>query len=312
MNTSKLGLMMVTIAVTGVVGVAACSSSSGSSTTSTPAAATGKRITAAAGGTVSDPSGTATLTIPPGALDKDTDITLSVLAASGGVLGSVYDFGPNGTTFKTAAKLDIKADAALAPAGKTLAIGIGSGATFVALDGSTSAAGVVSAPVPHFTSFGVIAVGGSTATDAGTDAPVSGGNCAFKGTFTMQKYLCGTTDVTAQWKTVVPTETLVVTDKAGGGCVLAITHTAPVCVEAESFDVTQVSGNSYTFKDNGISSCAPAACKFVTNDAPCVIGDRATTDTRNIVVEGAGFHISRTSAVGDICGGMVEDFLFLP
>jgi hypothetical protein len=314
MKKSTLGII-VTMAVMGFAGIVACSSDSSSSSSSsssgTPASG-GKHIVAAAGGTVSDPSGTATLTIPAGALDKDTDITLKVLASASGVLGSIYDFGPDGTTFKTPATLAIKADATLAPAGGTLAVAMGTNGNFVALTGSTFQGGVASAPVPHFTGFGVVAVAG-TGTDAGTDAPITGGNCAFTGTFTLQKYLCGTTDVTAQWKTAIPTETLVVTNKAGGGCTMAITHSSPgVCVEAEAFEVTLISGTSYQFADTGISSCAPASCKFVTNDAPCVIGDRVGTETRTIVAEGAGFHLKKPSTASDLCGGMEEDIFFAP
>ena len=309
---SKLGMIVLAMAVTGFTGIIACSSDSSTSTTP---AGSGTHITASKGGTVSDPSGTATLTIPAGALDKDTDISLKVLAASGGALTSVYEFGPDGTTFKTPATLAIKADATLAPAGKTLAVGIGSGGSFVALEGSTFQGGVVSAPVPHFTGFAVVATGGSTGTDAGTDTGTdasTGGNCPFKGTFTMQKYMCGASDITSQWKTIIPTETMVVTDKAGGGCTMAITHTSPACVEAETFQATLISGSSYQFADMGISSCAPAACKFVANDAPCAVGDRAGTETRTLVAEGAGFHVKKTSAASDICGGQEEDVFFAP
>lgn len=53
-------------------------------------------VSAALGGTVSDPAGKTTLTIPPGALEADTDITLSVEAASAGAATDVSSFGPDG------------------------------------------------------------------------------------------------------------------------------------------------------------------------------------------------------------------------
>lgn len=67
-----LGLLVLAISSTGVV--VACSSDD--TTTpgggSTPSGTTTVRVTAAAGGTVADPSGKTPLTIPPGALTQDT------------------------------------------------------------------------------------------------------------------------------------------------------------------------------------------------------------------------------------------------
>jgi hypothetical protein len=300
MTSSTVGGIVLAMAVT-LAGVVACSSDPAATT-----ASSGLLVKASVGGTISDPNGRATLTIPPGALEKDTDIVLKVLPASGGSLTPVYDFGPDGTTFKIAAKLELKAESIVAPAGKALAVGIASGGSFQPVEGSTVQNGVATAPVTHFTGFAVIAVGGG---DAGTDA---GGDCAFKGSFTLEKYVCGTTDVTAQWKGLVPTDAVVVTDKAGGGCTLKLTHTGPNCVEAETFEATLTSGSSYQLKHLGITACTPAACKFTTDDPACMVGDRVKTETVMIVAEGAKFHIKRTSEAGDLCGGEAEDVTFAP
>src|SRR5438105_6493613 len=90
--------------------VIACSSKSSGSggggtteTTTTP-------ITAAAGGTVSDKTGNALLSIPGGALSGDTDITLAVSAATSDTVAPIYDFGPDGTQFSKPAALSIRTD----------------------------------------------------------------------------------------------------------------------------------------------------------------------------------------------------------
>jgi hypothetical protein len=157
------------------------------------------------------------------------------------------------------------------------------------------------------TDSGTTADGGAT-----TDAAASG-NCTFKGTYALEQKLCGTSDVTTQWKTVIPTEALEVTDKEGGGCTMQITHTSPgVCVEVESIDATLVSGSSYSFAFLGITSCSPAACKFTNNDAPCLVGDRVKTETATVVIEGANIRITTPSKAGDICGGMADVNVFAP
>jgi hypothetical protein len=46
-------------------------------------------------------------------------------------------------------------------------------------------------------------------------------------------------------KTAIPTETMVITDKAGGGCTMLVTHTASACTEVETFEAIVVSGSSY-------------------------------------------------------------------
>ena len=69
----------------------------------TPTNTTSVAITAAAGGTVA--LGSATLTIPAGALAADTTITVASEAPAAGLpdastlAGLTYDFGPDGTTF---------------------------------------------------------------------------------------------------------------------------------------------------------------------------------------------------------------------
>lgn len=194
MNKSLFGVLVLSLAASGVALVTACSSDDPKPTT---AAGTGTtttvRITAAEGGKIADPGGTATLTIPAGALEKDTDITLKLTAAGGQALTQVYEFGPDGTKFIKPASLEIKADAKLAPEGKSLAVAIGSGGTFTALEGSAYANGVATAPVAHFTSFTVIFVDGkavlvppASCVDAASSFKPCGGDP--KGTWTFTDF----------------------------------------------------------------------------------------------------------------------------
>ncbi len=194
MNKSLFGVLVLSFAAGGVALVTACSSDDPKPT---PAAGTGTtttvRITAAQGGKVADPGGTATLTIPAGALEKDTDITLKLTAAGGQALTQVYEFGPDGTKFIKPASLEIKADAKLAPEGKSLAVAIGAAGTFTALEGSTFANGVATAPIAHFTSFTVIFVDGkavlvppASCVDAASSFKPCGGDP--KGTWTFTDF----------------------------------------------------------------------------------------------------------------------------
>jgi hypothetical protein len=67
-----------------------------------------QHVSAAQGGTVTSPSGGLTLSIPPGALAKDTDITIEELAPGEGlVLGPTYDLGPTSLKFQKPATLTL-------------------------------------------------------------------------------------------------------------------------------------------------------------------------------------------------------------
>jgi hypothetical protein len=142
--------------------IAACSSdsSSGSSSGTTPTGTTTVHVSAAAGGTVADPSGKTSLAIPPGALEKDTDITLALTPAANGAVVEVSEFGPDGLKFLKPVALTIKADATLATGGKTLAVAVLEGTAFKAVDGSAYANGAATASITHFSKYSIILVDG--------------------------------------------------------------------------------------------------------------------------------------------------------
>jgi hypothetical protein len=156
---STLGTSVVVACSSDETSTSSSSSSGGSSSGQTDDTVT-VRVSAAAGGSVSDKDGKAKLDIPPGALEKDTDITLKLSEKSGAAVVEIADFGPDGLTFLKPATLELKADAALAPAGKSLAVAMEEGGAFKALTGSTYATGIAKALVEHFTKFSVIVVDG--------------------------------------------------------------------------------------------------------------------------------------------------------
>ena len=180
----------VLLGTAGVTALVACSSdeSSSSSSGGTTDGTITVRVSAATGGTVSDPSGKATLAIPPGALDKDTDITLKVSPAANGAAGDVLDFGPDGLKFLKPATLTMKTDGVTVPNGKTAVIAVYEGGAWKAIDGSKLAGNVVTGDVAHFTQYTFIFVDGQV-----TVVPPA--NCAEAAAFTP----CGG-DPTGKWK----------------------------------------------------------------------------------------------------------------
>jgi len=183
---TSLGLLL--FAFSGAI--AACSSDSDDPATpgqsSTPSTT---RVSAKDGGTVTDATGTVTLSIPAGALAEDTDITLAVGAATSATIASVYDFGPDGLTFLTPATLTIKVDASTV-GDKEVAVAIEEGGKFVALAGSTYADGVATAKVEHFSKFSVVFVDGKAVDNACEDAKANFQACGgdIKGTWVVEEF----------------------------------------------------------------------------------------------------------------------------
>jgi hypothetical protein len=68
-----------------------------------------QQVSAAQGGTVTSPSGGLTLSIPPGALEKNTTVTIDELPpGEGAVLGPTYQLGPEGLKFLKPATLTFR------------------------------------------------------------------------------------------------------------------------------------------------------------------------------------------------------------
>ena len=138
----------------------ACGSESGT-TTGTPDPDEGKTfkgsVTAADGGTVSTDSGSASVEIPKNALDDDTEITVAVEPATGEAQSSIYDFGPDGTTFQTPVTVSIKFDGDPGTDRKAVLAWLNDG-VWVEVENSKLETGVVSGKVKHFSKFTVVFV----------------------------------------------------------------------------------------------------------------------------------------------------------
>jgi hypothetical protein len=154
------GFLLGSAGLTALVACSSDSSSGSSGSSGTTSGTVTVHVTAAAGGTVSDPAGKATLTIPPGAVATDTDITLNVGAAANGSAGSVLDFGPDGLKFLKPATLTVKTDGVTVPTGKSVSVAIFDGAAWKPLDGSKFANGTATADVLHFTKYSIVFIDG--------------------------------------------------------------------------------------------------------------------------------------------------------
>ena len=145
----------------------ACSSNSSQTTKSDPREAevgqTASNSVGASGGTLATSSGSASVSVPAGALPGNVALTVSVKAASSApnpnIIGSaVYDFGPNGTVFTQPVNVAVKLVSSVPSGQKAVLAYLDSSNTWQALANSTVKNGVVSAPVTHFTQFAVILI----------------------------------------------------------------------------------------------------------------------------------------------------------
>ena len=112
-------------------------------------------MTAAAGGVLQTPSGSAKLTVPPGALPSDTILTVQVLPATAETASPVFDFGPSGLAFNGPVTLDLAFQGPV-PEGQHAMIAIHDWPSWHEYSDSVVAGNRVTAPVGHFTDFAVV------------------------------------------------------------------------------------------------------------------------------------------------------------
>jgi hypothetical protein len=141
--------------------------------------------------------------------------------------------------------------------------------------------------------------GGADAADGSTGDGDAGAACSDVGTYELESYFCDATDITAIWKSVIPTTTTVVTSAPDGGCRAHNTYTSASCVESEAIEYPG-EGASVAMSFEGIDGCTPAACKFADADAPCVIGDRAAERSGSVTAPGGKLTIEFVGG-GNIC-----------
>jgi hypothetical protein len=117
-------------------------------------------VKAATGGKLATESGKATLDVPGGALAKDTELTLTVEAASN-TASSIYNFGPEGTSFMKPATLTLSFSGTV-PKDKKAVLATYEDNKWVEITGAELKDGKVSGSVNHFSKFSVIYVDGNT------------------------------------------------------------------------------------------------------------------------------------------------------
>jgi hypothetical protein len=64
-------------------------------------------ITVADGGVLTSASGAVTLTVPPGAVEADVTLTVNVVEGTDDTITAIYEFGPDGLTFRAQPTLEI-------------------------------------------------------------------------------------------------------------------------------------------------------------------------------------------------------------
>lgn len=114
-----------------------------------------QKVTRSAGGTLRTASQGATLTVPPSALAADRDLTVSVTAATADTASAIYNFGPDGTFFRSPAVLRIQGPSTV-PAGFRPVLAFQSGGRWNPILGSRVDGQFVTAEVRHFTPYAVV------------------------------------------------------------------------------------------------------------------------------------------------------------
>lgn len=114
------------------------------------------------GGTLTTPSGNATLSVPAGTLSTNTTITISQSTEGdlpGGIIGS-YEFKPDGLTFNAPVKISLKYDPTLIPEGineGNLKLAYESGGDWIIISDSNvdTTNHIVSGQTTHFTKYSI-------------------------------------------------------------------------------------------------------------------------------------------------------------
>jgi hypothetical protein len=181
MNANRFARYLCAIAL---LALAACGGG-GDGGTGTPAAVdSGSATITTSGGTVATTSGAAKVVLPAGALTTNTVISITGTAtapANARLLASTaYDFGPTGA-FAQPVTITVKYLPTNLPSGaleSRLALYTVSGGVWQAVAGSTvdTVAHTVSAPVSHFSTYGVLANSQFAGTYSGTFSGGSSGN----------------------------------------------------------------------------------------------------------------------------------------
>lgn len=112
-------------------------------------------VTRTAGGTLRTANQGATLAVPPSALGADRMLTVAVGAATAETASPIYDFGPDGTTFRSPATLRIQLPATV-PGGYRPVLAFRRNGQWNPILGSRVDGQFVTAEIRHFTPYAVV------------------------------------------------------------------------------------------------------------------------------------------------------------
>jgi hypothetical protein len=263
------------------------------------------------------------LDVPPGALAKDVTIGVEMVgdAPSGhDALSALYRFTPEGTAFAKPVTITLAMSKAEAHAvvyftklksdefeniggkvsGKNISTDV--------MHFSQGFAGMPDASAQSDAGVSGAADAASSAADASNGASDAGSvamapGCPPAGTYTLTSFKCGTMDITSTWMSIVPTSTLTFSSD-GNDCKMVISNESAACKETQEDHL--VFGATASHTSLGITSCSPDQCKFSSDDAPCMKGDRAkptsdgAPDPFELVDGQLTIHTPANS--GDLCG----------
>lgn len=119
-------------------------------------------ITASDGGTVA--SAEASLLVPPNAVDTDSEVTLTLEAATQDTLSQIYVFSPDGMVFLQAATLSITTASLTPPADQQLALAKYSDNSWVPVAGATQLPSAIEASITTLSRFAIVSIASAPAT----------------------------------------------------------------------------------------------------------------------------------------------------
>jgi len=282
-------------------------------------------VTAAAGGTVAVGGGS--LAIPGGSLSADTMVTVTSGAPAAGtpdvstIKGTLYDFGPSGTTFSPPATLTLPAPSASAPAGQQAVIStLAEGATAWTDLPTTVAGSMLTAPVAHFSGFSVrwVVVGGANIDCAAVKAPCGG---SLVGNWTFAAVCVSDGSGAAQPIDKCPTGTVTKIVKAQGTATFNAdltyavnftletdaTFTAPAsCIAASGQSPTSCEDvANYLTKNTGTPTCTGSLTTSCTCSIANAAAPKVTNEAGTYVTAGNTFTTTKT---GDASGGSPNSY----
>jgi hypothetical protein len=284
-------VMVCLVAVAAPLAVGCGSSKDGSASSgsggSAPAPQTHTQmINAKMGGTVSFEG--ASITIPAGALSADTNITVAVTDKAGqpneaNIGASIFELGPNGTTFAMPVALAIPMSTAV-PTGKKAVVAFLQNGAWVPLADSTVSGSTVTAHTTHFTPYTVVFV----------DGMQTGGLCG--SAFTA----CGG-DLTGSWSINIGCANITPADAPVPNC-----QGSMISVTVDPTGIITFDPTAGTYAIKGFDATITYAGSFPASCAPGSNCSMEMVKNATVTANGSSCTLSGTSDINNPPGPMDE------